>query len=281
VENLQDCESASLVANLEPAKQVDPSSTGWVVANPDPTNNGAPADHLDLFKITRGPGGVPSIPVRGTCVPIPPYIAPPSPALQEGSPTLIDTLDGRLTNAISAYDPLRKGTGLWTQHTVFDGAGAAVRWYEVDVASSKLFQHGEVASPEEFIYNGGVAPDRVIPKATGKRYFGSNMVLGFTASSPLELPTAKMVSKIGDGPQSRMVTVRVSAGPDAGFDCFQSIPIMPLRCRWGAYAGAAPDPSSSTKGREGRVFLSNQLSTGVIDPLFTAGWATWNWLATP
>jgi hypothetical protein len=36
--------------------------------------------------------------------------------------------------------------------------------------------------------------------------------------------------------------VKQSPGPIAGFDCFNTSP-----CRWGDYASATPDPSSSSK----------------------------------
>jgi hypothetical protein len=281
VENLIDCHGGSLVANPEPAKQVDPSSTGWVVANADPTNNGAPADHLNLFEITKGPRGIPSIPLIGTCVRIRQYLAPPAPAPQRGFPTLIDTLDGRLTSAVSAYDPLRGGTALWTQHTVFGGAGAAVHWYEIDVANAVTYQQGEIRSSREFVYNASLSPDRVIPAAKGPRFYGPNFVVGFTASSPFELPVIKMVSKRGNGDLSDMVAVRPSTGPDAGFDCFQSVPVLPLRCRWGDYAGASPDPGSSTSARAGNILLSNQLANGDISPVGSSAWGTWNWVARP
>jgi hypothetical protein len=84
-----------------------------------------------------------------------------------------------------------------------------------------------------------------------------------------------MVSKIGSNPQSGFVLVKQSPGPEEGFDCFEL-----GRCRWGDYAGAAPDPAASRFGATGKVWLSNMWASGETDP-FAATWRTWNWGATP
>ena len=165
-------------------------------------------------------------------------------------------------------------TALWTQHTVFGGGGAEVRWYEIDVAHAVPFQSGVVTDPNLFTFNGGASPDRVW-RSANKKGFGSDVVVGFTTSSSSAYPAIQMVSKIGAGAQSAYVLVKQSPGPDDGFDCFEL-----GKCRWGDYAGAAPDPAASLSGSTGKVWLTNEWADGDIDPLF-ATWRTWNWAATP
>jgi len=126
----------------EPGVQADPSTTGWIAGIPARL----PATSLDLFKVTENANGTPNIPATGTSVTVSSYNVPPN-APQSGSSFQLDTLDGRLMHAVTAVDPLRGGgTALWTSNSVAGGAGAQVRWYEINVASSSLFQSGTATS---------------------------------------------------------------------------------------------------------------------------------------
>src|SRR5438309_1854328 len=70
------------------------------------------------------------------------YGRPPN-APQPSTSNRLDTLDGRLTQAVSGVDPAHGGAvGLWTQQTVAGGAGSQVRWYELNPASHSIFQSG-------------------------------------------------------------------------------------------------------------------------------------------
>ncbi len=267
-------DGVTLASTPEPGVQADPSSTGWVVAVPDSTNSGATGTELELYKVTKNPDGTANIPSVATAVPVAMY-SPPSPAPQMGSVHTIDTLDGRLTHAVAAVDPAHgAATALWTSHAVFGGAGSEERWYEIDVAQHALFQSGVATSATLYVFNGGVAPDRVV-RGNTTRAFGSNMVMGFTTSSAASFPAIQMVSKVGVNPQSSFVLVKQSPGADDGFDCFEL-----QRCRWGDYSGATPDPAASPTASTGKVWLSNMWASGQIDPL-NATWRTWNWGATP
>ena len=84
-----------------------------------------------------------------------------------------------------------------------------------------------------------------------------------------------MVSKRGSNPQSGFVLVKSSPGADDGFDCFEL-----EKCRWGDYAGAAPDPARKLNKATGRVWLDNMWVSGEVDPL-AATWRTWIWAAIP
>jgi len=272
-------ENGVLTSTPEPAKQADPSHDGWVVAVPDPTNSGATGTTLELYHVTKNGDGTANIPQMGTPVTVPQY-APPAPAPQMGTQYPLDTLDGRLTNAIQAVDPSHnKAVALWTQHTIVGGAGAEMRWYEIDVANAVTFQEGDITDPNLFVFNGAVSPDRSVKRKNGKLVgrFGANMVSGFTTSGTAAFPADQMVSKVGTGPVSAFVLVHQSPGADQGFDCVEL-----QRCRWGDYGGASPDPAAAKGATEGNVWLTNEWDHGdsVPNPL-TASWATWNWEATP
>jgi hypothetical protein len=265
----------TLTSTPEPAVQIDPRGDGWIVDVPDPTNSGATGTKLELYHVTKNLDGTANIPQNATSEVNVPFYSPPAPA-PDGGVHPIDSLDGRLTHAVAAVDPAR-GPGnqiaLWTGHTIFGGAGAEFRWYEIDVAHATLFQRGDVTHPSLYVFNGAIAPDRVLTNSPTARY-GSNMVVGFTTSSASAFPAIQMVSKIGANPQSAFILVKQSPGPDEGFDCFEL-----GRCRWGDYGGALPDPVRPN-AMTGKVWLSNMWVTGQEDP-FAATWRTWNWGARP
>jgi hypothetical protein len=273
---LLNADGATLSSTPEPAQQADFSDDGWIVSVPDPTNSGATGTELELYHVTKNLDGTPNIPKVATAVPTAAY-SPPAPAPQMNGVHPIDTLDGRLTHAVSAIDPNHgNSVAVWTGHTIFGGAGAEFRWYEIDVANSALFQSGDITDTNLYVFNGAIAPDRAVKGVPlSKRYFGGNMVTGFTTSSTTAFPAVQMVSKIGTNPTSAFVLLKQSPGPDEGFDCWEL-----GKCRWGDYGGAFPDAFAPSNGSVGKVWLSNMWATGVSDPL-AATWRTWNWGATP
>lgn len=270
----------SLLFSPVPAKQTDPSDVGYVLGTVN-GNFAAVGTSLSLIPVRKEPatGRVKIGPLQSVGVPLP-YSKPPT-APQAGTPYELETLEGRLTQAISAIDPSRgpgtEGTtAIWTQHSVAastGGLGSEVRWYEIDPATATLFQTGIVQSPDLYVYNGAISPDRAINGASAT--FGSDMVLGFNTSSESADVAIQMVSKIGAEAQSGFVLVQQSPGPNIDSSCFDTPP-----CRWGDFAGASPDPAASPLGATGTVWLTgtyNQASVGNrrID------WRTWNWEAQP
>ncbi|HEX5414274.1 MAG TPA: hypothetical protein VFZ25_01325 [Chloroflexota bacterium] len=246
-----------------PANLVDPSDIGYVVANEDP--NGGTSTDLTLFTVTDVLGAAPIFSAPKT-VTVPAYAYPPS-APQPGTTKTLDTLDGRLMNAVAAIDPTNNSgkVAVWTQHTVqasAGGKGSEVRWYEIDGATGNLVQKGIAQHPHQYTFMGAVSPDRNGMSGS----FGGNMVLVFNTSSTKRVPTARMVSKVGGNAQSGYVKVKASTAVDNDFSC------TPV-CRWGDYSGATPDPASTTAGR---VWASVMLSKSG-----SPGWTTENWAATP
>lgn len=255
-----------------PANQTDTNGFGWVLTRPA----SVPASTLGLFKVSKNLDGSPNIQSVGNNITVPSYSLPAN-APQSGSPFLLDSSDTRLTQAVSAVDPSRANrVGIWTQHTVFGGAGAMVRWYQINPLTRSVIQTGIVQSPTLFIFNAAISPDRVVRGTT--RAFGSNMVIGFNTSSSTTFPTIAMASKRGVDTRSGFVTIKVSPGPNIDFTC----QAPPNSCRWGDYAAATPDPAAPTTGATGQVWLTNQWNAnGTITGVTTTAWKTWNWAAKP
>jgi hypothetical protein len=255
-----------------PANQTDANSTGWVLTRPA----ALPATNLGLFKVTRNADGTPNIQTSGTSISVTSFNIPPN-APQSSTVFTLDTLDARLTQAVSAIDPLRNNkVGIWTQHTVAGGAGSMVQWYEIDPVSATLLQSGLVKSRSLYTFNGAISPDRVVNGTV--KLFGGSMVLGFDVSSASSFPAIRMVSKQGTDTQSKQVKVKSSPGPDLDFACAGL-----GYCRWGDYAAATPDPNAfDTITTTGVVWLTSMWTKdGRLTGSSGTSWQTWNWAAQP
>lgn len=261
----------------EPAVNADASSAGWVVGSAD-VGTGS-ASHLSVFRVTKsGSGG--AVISAATPIAVASYSMPAN-APELGATQLQDTMDTRLTHAVAGYDPRIGATAIWTAHTVFGGAGAEGRWYEIGTAgtpSPSLAQSGRVTDPSLslYVWNGAISPDRAADDATdSSAVTGRNMVMGFNTSSAATDPTLQMVSQRGTGAQSGFVFVQSSPGPNIDFSCTGGS--TGNVCRWGDYAGATPDPLVSNGGQ---VWLSGEWNTTPTDDI-QPDWQTWNWAAKP
>jgi hypothetical protein len=258
-----------------PANQTDTSSTGWAVARPVSIPSGG-ATFLTLFKVTKSATGRATIPATGVSVPVTAYKVPAA-AAQPGTAFQLDTLDARPTQAVSAVDPKHgSATALWTQHTVFGGVGAQVRWYEIKPATHSLIQHGTISSSSLYTFNGAISPDRRV-NGTSKK-FGGNMVISVDQSSSSALPAISVASKIGTNAISALQLVAASTVADEGFDCMTAE--APNLCRWGDYAGASPDPAAPTTGTTGQVWGTSMLAASG-GSASSSGWTTQNFAVKP
>jgi hypothetical protein len=258
-----------------PTNQTDSRSTGWAVARPASIPS-AGATFLTLFKVTKSSTGAATIPTTGTSVSVTAYKVPAS-APQPGITFKLDTLDARPTQAVTAVDPKHGSvTALWTQHTVFGGAGAQVRWYEINPATHALIQHGTISSTSLYTFNGAISPDRRVNGSTAK--FGGDMVIAVNQSSTSALPALRVASKVGTNAISGLQLVATSNAADSGFDCRTTS--APNLCRWGDYAGASPDPASPTTGTTGAVWGSSMLAASG-GSTSSAAWATRNFAVRP
>jgi hypothetical protein len=255
-----------------PANEIDTKPTGYVLAE----DGALPSTKLGVFTVKKNRStGFPVIQVSGQPIAVGSYDIPPN-APESGSAFLLDTMDARLTQAVGATDPLQGAFAVWTQHTVAGGAGSQVAWDEVDPAARTVLQSGTISDGSLFVFNGAISPDRVVDGST--KAFGGNMVAGFTTSSSATFPAIAMVSKIGSGAVSPIVSVKTSAGPDVDFAC----PGLGY-CRWGDYSAATPDPKAPVLGSTGLVWLTNMYTadSGTTGGTSGVSWLTWNWEATP
>jgi hypothetical protein len=258
-----------------PANQTDTSSTGWAIARPASFPSSG-ATFLTLFKVTKSATGTATIPTTGVSVPVTAYKVPAS-APQPGTAFKLDTMDTRPTQAVSAVDPAHgSATALWTQHTVFGGAGAQVRWYEINTATHSVLQKGTITSSALYTFNGAISPDRRV-NGTSKM-FGGDMVISVNQSSASALAAVKVASKIGTAAISALTLVAGSTAADTGGDCITTS--RPNLCRWGDYAGASPDPAAPATGTTGQVWGSSMLSAPGGSSS-SSGWTTRNFAVKP
>jgi hypothetical protein len=253
-------------------RKVDRQGPGWVLAQPQATNGA-----LLVYKITKsGAGAVVGSPKT---VNVPAYSwpaqAPQAGQLPDGSPAPPLETKGYLTQAYSAFDPRLGHQDIWTAHGVAGGAGAAVRWYEINPVSAMVDQVGTIADPNLYVFNGTVAPDRLVNGTT--RVFGSNMVMTFSTSSATTYPAIGIVSKRGTNPQSAISVIKASSVPNIDGNCFQT---TRSACRWGDYSGTSPDPGASAANSAGQVWITNQWSVE-SSAEHQSAWRTLTSLAAP
>lgn len=264
--NLKNAGGTTQAFTPVPAIQTDSSSTGWVVSGTDLLTD----TRLSLFQVTKDGLGNAVIPTNGTTLTVASYGAPPNAPAGTGSTNTLDTLDNRLTQAISGFDPARGKTALWTQHAISGGAGSKERWYEIDPAGDAVLQTGDITDGSLYVFNGATSPDRVVNGAATA--FGSNMATVFTTSSASSFPSIWAVAKTAFDAQSGFVSLKDGTAAENDFTC--TSPFGPP-CRWGDYSGARPDPAANRSGSQGSVWFTNMYSVAGSDSS-DVDWRTWN-----
>ena len=244
-----------------PAVQTDSSSTGWVMAE-----NQATLNELTVFQVTKDGSGNAVIPTTGTAVPVSSFSVPPN-APQKGTTQVLDTLDTRIMQAVSGYDPAQAKTAIWTNQTIAGGAGSKVRWYEIDPAGAAVLQTGDISNSSLYVFNAATSPDRVVNGATTA--FGSDMATVFNTSSSSAFPAIQAVTKAGSAAQSGFISLKTSSVSDTDFSCQPANGGPP--CRWGDYSAARPDPAADTARTQGSVWFTNAFTVSG-----SPGWGTWN-----
>jgi Ca2+-binding RTX toxin-like protein len=244
--------------------QTDTDLSGWLLGSEFPETGSA--DALALFQVTDNGNGTASVQTTGTALTVPSFSIPANAIQGRVRGTKLDTMDTRLTQAVSAIDPSRSGVAIWTQHTVFGGAGAEVRWYEINPSGPSLFQSGTLSNSNLFVFNAAISPDRLLNGSTTA--FGDSMGIGFTTSSIYTDASLWVASKTGDDALSPWVMVRQSPGPNIDRSCSP--------CRWGDYMGATPDPGADPLGDHGAVWMTSMWNAkSTNDRNFD--WRTMNW----
>jgi hypothetical protein len=221
----------------EPANVFGSSGTGFIVAV---NYSGSTASALRLYTMT-GTATAPVLTDKGNVSVgtwnLPANVPQPSPA---PASDVIDSSDGRLTQANAVVDPATRTFGIWTQHTIAGSGGgpSVVRWYEVQVGKSTPVQSGVIAVTGQFVFNGAISP------TTG----GSAAAIDYDVGSKSLLPQIRArfhPAGSAAGTMTSEVLLQKSAAIDSDFSC-PSVTGTSRPCRWGDYAGASFDPSAST-----------------------------------
>jgi PKD repeat protein len=260
----------------EPATVSDgASATGYIVAADFNDPNGTSGSNLMLWQI-GGSTSRPALLADGD-VSVSSFTVPP-PVPQPGTSDTLDSLDGRLTQAVEAADPNDGGVeAIWTQHTVANAmdTGSVVRWYEVIPSTKTLRQHGEIGDSAGFAFNGAITPTlnggAVAHYDTG----GSSQDVEIKAQARSAADTLNTMTALSG-------TLATSSAVDSDFSC----PSQPYgssqgatSCRWGDYAGASADPNCPDAG-----WGSNQINgpAGASVPSFgnEPQWQTDNFALT-
>ncbi len=261
---LKNGDGVTLTSTPVPVNTTTHAANGYVVSGYDAFGNGPPGTpqhklavfHLDSSGVLHADGDL-----TVTTYSIP----PPAPDFG-GSAHRIDTLDGRLTQAVG--DP---ATGIYTQHTVKGGGvGASTRsmvtWYEIKVVSSvvKLIQEGNITSPTDWVFNAAISP----------RSDGQGAVIFYNRSSIAIDPVIAAQGRMIWTPAGQMdpgeLVLATSAAGDNDFTCGYPNNTTTAACRWGDYSGASPDPLNPNV-----VWGSNQALTSGV-PAGDPNWVTQN-----
>ena len=245
----------SLAFTPVPANTADISATGYIVGAHDDST--APQSKIMVWHIAPGPTLVADGDISVGRFSVPPSVPQP------GTTFLLDSLDGRLTQAVQHSDPSAGGVeAVWTQHTVAGASGrAVVRWDELVPSSLSVLQEGEIASGTDHIFNAAISPSSA----------GSDAAVFYNRGGTSTLALIGAQSRRSSTPPGQMDAGEVVLGQSATFDqetLFQGN-CTSAPCRWGDYSGASPDPNNA-----GVVWGSNQLAGPAF--LGFAQWTTQN-----
>lgn len=156
----------------------------------------------------------------------------PMSASQPGTTDTIDTLDGRLTQAVG--DPT---TGMYTQHTVLSAGGQSeVDWYEITASGgvATLVQQGTIVNTSIWTFNAAISP----------RFDGQGAAIFYNESSgsfaPIISSKIRRPSTAAGTFEAGSTTLASSSASVTDFSC--NNPTLGSPCRWGDYSGATPDP---------------------------------------
>jgi hypothetical protein len=231
--------TGSLLFNASGVRQDDPGTKGYAITNDAYLGS----TNLELIAMRETSTGL-SVNTVAKAIPIGAFTFPADAPQPNGR--FVDTIDPRTTLSQSAIDPRFGANMIWTTFNAGGDAGSQVDWFEVNPSTLAVAQQGTAADPGLYVFNGAIAPDRVVQGSTTA--FGSNMVLIYSTSSGTATPAVVAVSKIGAGAQSAPVTLKTSSGSDIDFTCSG----VGSTCRWGDYAGAVSDIAAPANGDRGR-----------------------------
>ena len=241
-----------------PANTNDSSANGYIVAAHDVSVTSQ--SKVMVWHMTPGPILV----ANGDISVGSSYSAPPN-VPQPGTTYLIDSLDGRLTQAVARFDPSAGAEAVWTQQTVAGSGRSIVRWYEFLPGSLTIRQQGQLASATDYYWNAAISPSSA----------GNDAMISYNRGSSSLLPVIGAQTRTKSTTLGQMDAGEVLLGSSSAADqetLFQGN-CTANPCRWGDYSGATPDPINP-----GVVWGSNQLIGPVVFGL--AQWTTQNYAIT-
>ena len=220
-----------------PVNTITGATDGYVVSAYDPAGN-----------TTNGGNGGPPIPQSKLAVwhldsagvlhqdadiAVTTYAMPFSAPQLNGTTHLLDTLDGRLTQAVG--DPT---TGIWTQHTVNNSltGRSVVTWYKITASGSAttLADVGTISDPNDWVFNAAISP----------RFDAQGAAIQYNRSSLTTYPVIAAQIRLASTPAGQMepgeLVLATSSNFDSDFTC--NNPNTNFPCRWGDYSAATPDP---------------------------------------
>jgi hypothetical protein len=225
---LKNGDGVTLTATPVPVNTMTNAANGYVVSAYDPSGPPPTTEtklavwHLDSSGVLHADA---DISVNSYTIP------GPAPDLGGDNVHGIDTLDGRLTQAVG--DPI---TGIYTQHTV-NGTGGRSKatWYEIKpTLGTPLVQEGDISSTTEYVYNASISP----------RLDGEGATIFYNRSSAATNVTIGAQGRMIWTPLGQMdpgeVVLGTGTAGDKDFSCNFTGNGEP--CRWGDYSGASPDP---------------------------------------
>ncbi|HSS61358.1 MAG TPA: fibronectin type III domain-containing protein [Candidatus Limnocylindrales bacterium] len=247
----------TLAATMVPANTFDSSANGYIVSAHDPSTS--PQTKVMVWHMTPGPKLVQNGDITVATYGVPPGVPQP------GTSFLIDSLDGRFTQAVANFDPSAGAEAVWTQHTVAGSGRSVVRWYEFLPGSLTIRQHGQLASATDYYWNAAISPSSAGNDAMIEYNRGSSSLLSLIGAQTRTKSTA-----LGQMDPGEVVLGSSSAADQETL--FQGN-CSPNPCRWGDYSGATPDPLNP-----GVVWGSNQIDGPAVFGL--GQWSTQNFAIT-
>src|SRR5439155_1447870 len=148
---------------------------------------------------------------------------------QPGVPYLIDSLDGRLTQAVAHNDPSAGAEAVWTQQTVAGSGGRTiVRWYEILPGALNIRQQGQLSSATDDYWNAAISPSIA----------GNDAMIEYNRGSSTLLSLIGAQTRTSTTPLGQMDAGEVLLGSSSAPDqetAFQTN-CTPNPCRWVDYS---------------------------------------------
>ncbi|MFC5367779.1 hypothetical protein [Salinirubrum litoreum] len=245
-DGMLDPDADGLTFTVQPAQQ--PYSGGsdgtYYMVNSDfPVPFPGPTGTLTLWEL-ENPLDSPTL--ECFTLDVDPYVYPNAAQQPGNTGSVVDTLGTRVMNA--DYDD----GSLWTAHSTAipasgGGSVAAIRWYEIDVASRSVVQSGTYGTPERSTFMPTIGADD-----------GTAMIV-HNVSGPDTFPRMDVAGRTADhtaGELEDSVVVEEGKSPYTALPNDQFGPVE----RWGDYNGVSVDPSS------GRFWTVSQYSPDIDIP---------------